>query len=289
MLRPGSWAAGDRHYAAAVGPRSLRAMAARRAFLTGVASVLLASACQVDVTTTVTVAENGSGTVVVEVVLDREAFLRADDLSRQLRVDDLVEAGWEVTGPEPTPDRGRSVVAEKAFTEPAQAASILAEVTGPEGPLSGAGVARSKQFGRTEQSFEATLDLSGGIEAFSDPALSALLNDLPIGQDVATLEEELGAPLADLTSFAIVVDLPAGDVSSSGDPTIDESGERHVFRWEASLGDGPVDLRAQTGEINWAAIGLGVLALAAGLVLVVLLLHRLVARRRPMTAADPGP
>ena len=261
-------------------------MVVRRAFLIGLGCALLATGCQVDATTTVTVDEDGSGTVAVEVVLDREAFLRVDDITRQLRVDDLEAAGWEITGPEPTADRGRRVVAEKGFDHPDDAAGILAEVTGPDGPLTDATVERAKQFGRIEQSFEATLDLSGGIEAFSDPDLAALLNDLPIGQDVETLEEELGAPLAELTSFAVVVDLPAGDVSSAGGPDIDERDDRRVFRWEASLGDGPVDLRAQTGEVNWTAIALAALALVTGLTLIVLLLRRLVARRRPLVAAD---
>jgi hypothetical protein len=261
-------------------------MSARRGFLIGVACVLWATACQVDATTTVTVAEDGSGTVVVEVVLDRQAFLRVDDITRQLRVDDLEEAGWQITGPEPTSDRGRRVVAQKGFDDPDDAAAILAEVTGPDGPLADARVERSKQFGRIEQGFEATLDLSGGIEAFSDPDLASLLNDLPIGQDVAALEEELGAPLADLTSFAVVVDLPAGDESSAGDPAVEERGERRVFRWEGSLGDRPVDLRAQTSEVNWTAIGLAALAVVTGLALMVLLLRRLAARRRPLAAAN---
>jgi hypothetical protein len=247
--------------------------------------VMIAVGCRVDTTTTVTVAEDGSGTVAVEVVLDAEAFERVDDLDTQLRIDDLEASGWEISGPEPTDELGRRVVVTKPFADPTQAATVLAEITGPDGPLTGATVQRSKKFARVEQQFEATLDLSGGIEAFGDAQLTELLAGLPIGQDVATLEEELGAPLADLTSFAVVVDLPAGDVSTSGDPQVSDPDGRRVFRWEGSLGDPPVELRAQTREVDWLVIGLAGLALVTGLTLMILLLRRLAARRRPTAIA----
>ena len=124
-----------------------------------------------------------------------------------------------------------------------------------------------------------------GLDAFGDDELTALLNDLPIGQDVATLEDELGAPLGDLTSFTVVADLPAGDISSTGDPTVDDVGNRQVFRWERSLGDPPAELRARTGEVDWLVLALAVLSLFAFLALVILMLRRLMARRRPMTVA----
>lgn len=259
-------------------------MGAPRVLLAAVGCALLATACRVDATTTVIVAEDGTGTVTVEVVLDREAFLRVDDIDGQLRVDDLAATGWEVTGPEPTADDGRRIVATKPFADPDQAAAVLAEITGPDVLADGA-VTRDKQFGRVEYSFEATLDLSGGIEAFGDDELTALLNDLPIGQDVATLEEELGAPLTDLTSFTVVADLPAGDVTSTGDPEITEPEGRRVFRWEAALGDPARDLRGQTREVDWLVLGLAALAVVAGLVLLAVLLRRLAARRRPTTTS----
>ena len=43
--------------------------------------VLLLSACRVDATTSVQVAEDGSGTVTVEVVLDESAAARIPDLA----------------------------------------------------------------------------------------------------------------------------------------------------------------------------------------------------------------
>ena len=262
-------------------------MLLRRVGAVVVGCLVAATGCQVDATTTVTVADDGSGTVLVEVELDAEAFERVDDLDTQLRTADLEASGWQVEAPEPTAGGGRRVRVTKPFADPDQAALVLAEITGPDTVLTGATVQRSKQFARVEQSFEATLDLSGGIEAFGDDELTALLNDLPIGQNVAALEEELGAPLADLTSFTVVADLPAGDISSAGDPAIVETDDRVVFEWAGSLGDPGRELRAQTREVDWSVIGLALLAILTGLILVVMLLHRALVRRRP-TTVDAG-
>jgi hypothetical protein len=258
----------------------------RRHLIVVVLALLITVGCRVDTTATVTVDEDGSGTVSVELVLDREAVLRLGDVGSQLRVDDLVDAGWEVTGPEPTPDEGARVVVTKPFADPDQAAAVLSEVTGVDGPLRDATVEQQRRFGRVEQSFTATLDLSGGIEAFGDEELTAVLNDLPIGQDVAALEEELGAPLADLTSFTVVAELPAGEVTASGDPEVTETETSRVFRWEGSLGDPARDLGAGTEETDWAVIGLGALAVVAALALAVLIVVRLVGRRRRRKRAD---
>ena len=260
-------------------------MGVRRAALVVVAALLLLTACRVDATTRVIVADDGSGSVAVEVVLDAEALARVPDLAEQLRVADLQSVGWEITGPEPTDDGGSRVVASKPFSDPDAAAVVLGEITGPDGPLRGAVVERSKQFGRVEQGFEATLDLSGGVEAFGDDALTELLNGLPIGQDVATLEEELGAPLAELTSFTVEVELPDGEVSSAGGPEISEGEGPKVFHWESALGDPARDLQAQTRRIDWLVLGLAALAAVVGLILVVLLFRRARKRRRPLMVA----
>ena len=68
--------------------------------------VLVLTGCRVDATTRVEVAEDGSGIVTVEVVLDQEAADRVPDLAEQLRVRDLRRTGWEVTGPEPAAGGG---------------------------------------------------------------------------------------------------------------------------------------------------------------------------------------
>jgi hypothetical protein len=239
----------------------------RRRLLFGLAGVLLlATGCRVDATTRVEVAEDGSGTVTVEVVLDQEAADRVPDLAGQLRIRDLRRTGWTVTGPEAT-DGGVTITATKPFADPDQLADVLAEVGGRRGPVVDASLERNRGFGTTSYDFEGTLDLSRGMATFSDRQLTQLLDGFPIGQDEAALEAELGAPLSDLTSFSFEVVLPDGDGTQT-------------TTYEAALGGPPVAMSASTEERNLTVLGLAAGAAAAVILLVLLLLWRLIRRNR---------
>jgi hypothetical protein len=225
--------------------------------------LLLATACRVDTTVRVDVAEDGSGTVTVEVVLDPEAADRIPDLAQQLRVRDLRRTGWQVTGPEPAEGGGVVITATKAFFEPDQLAAVLGEVGGRRGPIVDPSLTRERTFGRTTYEFTGTLDLSRGIPTFSDRRLTELLDGFPVGRDLAALEAELGAPISELTSFTFEINLPEGD-------------RTETTTFQAALGDEPVPLEAGTEERNPLAWGLAAGAVAAAALLVVVLLIRLV-------------
>jgi hypothetical protein len=235
----------------------------RRRLLFGLLGlVVLATGCRVDTTTTVEVAEDGSGTVTVEVVLDQEAAARVPDLAEQLRVRDLRRTGWEVTGPEADDGGGVTITASKDFFEPDQLADVLDQIGGVTGELT-----RERTFGTTTYDFTGTLDLSRGVRTFSDRQLTQLLDGFPIGQDQAELEAELGAPLSDLSSFTFEIGLPDGDRSQT-------------TTFEAALGDDPVAMAASTEERNLLVFGLAAGAAAAVILLVVVLLWRLARRNR---------
>ena len=235
---------------------------ARRLLLLLASVLVAATGCRVDATTTVEVADDGSGTVSVEVVLDQEAAARVPDLAEQLRIRDLRRTGWTVEGPTEAEGGGLTLTATKDFFEPEQLGVVLAEIGGLSGELS-----RERTFGTTSYDFEGTLDLSRGIRTFSDRQLTRLLDGFPIGQDPAELEAELGAPLSELSSFTFELSLPEGD-------------DTQVTTWEASLGDDPVEMAAGTEERNPLVFGLAAGALAALVLLVVVLLWRLVRRNR---------
>jgi hypothetical protein len=235
---------------------------ARRLLLVLAAVLVVATGCRVDATTTVEVADDGSGTVTVEVVLDQEAADRVPDLAEQLRIRDLRRTGWTVDGPTEADGGEVTVTASKEFFEPEQLGQVLAEVGGVTGELS-----RERTFGTTTYQFDGTLDLSRSLRTFSDRQLTRLLDGFPIGQDQAALEAELGAPLSELTSFTFELSLPDGD-------------DTQVTSWEASLGDDPVELAAGTEERNLLVWGLAAGAAVALVLLAVVLLWRLVRRNR---------
>ncbi len=224
--------------------------------------VLLLTGCRVDSAVRVEVAEDGSGTVTVEVVLDQEAADRIPDLAEQLRVRDLRRTGWEITGPEPLEGGGVTITATKAFFEPEQLAVVLGEIGGTRGPILDPSLTRERSFGRTTYEFTGTLDLSRGIATFSDRALTQLLDGFPVGRDLEALEAELGAPISELTSFTFEITLPEGD-------------RTETTTFEARLGDEPVPMEASTEERNTLVWGLAAGAAAAVVLLVLVLVFRL--------------
>ena len=116
-------------------PSSTRQGGSRRGVLRGalVALVLLIllTGCRLDVDVATTVAEDGSGTVVVTVQADDELLAAAPGLVADLRLDDLTAAGWTVDGPVSAAGDGTRLVLTKPFASPEQANLVLAEVGAP--------------------------------------------------------------------------------------------------------------------------------------------------------------
>jgi hypothetical protein len=239
--------------------------------LLGVVAVLAVAGCEVRTEIGIQVHEDGSGTVAVDIGLDDEAARRS-----QFRTDDLAAAGWTVS--EPTERDGlRWQRAEKSFATVEQAAAVLAELSGAEGPFRDFRLTRQRPFARTRFTFEGTVDFSKGLEAFTDPELAELLDGEPLGEDPAALEEQLGQSLDRVFTFRVALRLP-GDVSSNAPG---QAGNGAV--WEPRLSeDEPVELRASSqvwrwGPLLWTAVSA---AAALGALVLVATMARAAVRRR---------
>ena len=158
----------------------------------------------------VTTDAGGAGRVTVEVSLDGDAASRAPDL--RPRVADLRRAGWEVRGPVTRPDGGKAISARKRFASVEEATQILAEVGEP---LRDVRLTRSRSFAKTRTAFNGTIDLSRGVETFSDAELARQLGGRPLGVDPARLDD-----VNDALTMRVRARLPGGGAS-----------------WEASAGD----------------------------------------------------
>ncbi|HET6951695.1 MAG TPA: hypothetical protein VFI47_15035 [Acidimicrobiales bacterium] len=248
-------------------PRRLRLV------VTCLTVALLATACQVRVAVTVDVAGDGSGSVEVATGLDADALARVPDmdddgtsgsadLGALIRKDDLVAAGWTVTGPDTGGDGVTWVRATKPFGTPEEAEAVLAEVSGPDGPLHDLRVSRRESFGRTELTFSGTADLRGGLEAFGDAGLAAALDGEPLGEDAAAIEARIGQPLADAVPVEVTARLPGDDTT-----------------WTPRLGEGPVAMASEATLYHRPTLALLGLAGACVLALLVVLVVRSVRRR----------
>jgi len=156
-------------------------------------AALVATACQVDAEITVTLEDDASGEVALDVVLDDAASARVPDLADMLETGDLEAAGWTVSPVEATASGGQVVSATKPFGTPAELQSVLDEIAGPDSLVRDLAVYRNRPFGEIELGFGGALDPSGGIEQFSDPDLTSALGGFPLGIDLDELEAELGA------------------------------------------------------------------------------------------------
>ncbi len=162
--------------------------------------VLAATGCQVDVDVTVTVEDDASGDVIVDVILDEAAAEKVTELDAMLETSDLTEAGWDVGPAESTAAGGLVVSASKPFGTAEELVSILGEVAGPEQLFRDVEVLRERPFGQVDLGFGGVLDPSGGLEQFGDADLGAALGGFPLGVDLDELEEELGVDPASTVS-----------------------------------------------------------------------------------------
>jgi hypothetical protein len=136
-------------------------------------AAILLGACQATVRVNVDVTTAGSGTVSVTLDLDRSAA----EAVGQLQLSDLQEAGWRISGPRPTAGGGLTVTASKPFQSPAEAQQIIGEVSGSNGPFRDLHISRRQSLlgSRTTVTARSTVDLTCGVQCFTDPALQQQL------------------------------------------------------------------------------------------------------------------
>jgi hypothetical protein len=176
--------------------------------LGAVVLVAVLSACQAKLQVHTTVEADGSGTVEVAVGLDAEAVAKAGDLGSQLRVDDLRAAGWAVTDPTEEADGYTWVRATKPFADAAGAMAVLDEVNGADGAFGGWTVEKSSSMLSTNFSVDGAIDLTRGLETFSDAQLDQSLGAEGLSGTIAQIEADQGRPVADMVDVEITVTVP---------------------------------------------------------------------------------
>jgi hypothetical protein len=226
-----------------------------------------ATACHVTLAAGVDVARDGSGRVTAGIGLDADALKELGDPVAALRVDDLRQAGWQVEPPRREDDGLTWVRAFKPFADPEQAATIMAELSGPDGPFRDFRIVRTKSLTRSKTTFTGTLDLSRGLAGLSDPELAATLGDVDLGLDLEGLRRRFGDQLARTVTVQVTAGLP-GDMTTNA-PARD--GGRAL--WSPELGQTvQMEATSEALRINPAipiAAGAAVLVLAGVLVFVV--------------------
>ena len=143
------------------------------------AALLLLTGCKVDIRIDVDADDTGAGTIQVTVDVDNVLVTTVPGLASNIRYEDLVTSGWTVEGPIQVNNGGLRIILKYAFESPAEATRALNQINGPNGPLINAELKRTVNGRQVATTFDATAQLTGGLEAFSDAALTAAIGETP--------------------------------------------------------------------------------------------------------------
>jgi hypothetical protein len=246
-------------------------------------AALLLSSCRVDQSVSLTVKPNGSGEVTVVITADKNIVAKAPNLAADLRTDDLVEAGWEVSKPVETKSGGLTVTLVRPFRNPAEANIALSQVNGPKGPLHEMVVARTGNDTNSQWSLAGRLEVTGGLEAFIDDAGLELVGAAPYLANV----QEAGLDLGDAVGITFTAALP-GDIDQS--TGVEGDG---IVSWAVPMDGSKVDIATTSTNVDVVSsisrvskvllLGLLVLWIAATVILLLLVGNARQRRSRPPT------
>ncbi|WP_419842286.1 hypothetical protein [Candidatus Poriferisodalis sp.] len=233
------------------------------AALVGVAVLVSAVGCRVDVVVDIDIAHDGSGSVTVELAFDAEVMQWVPDLGELIVTDGLV--GWDVRHVAEESPAGHvlRVVAVKRFASPAELAQVLAEIDRP--PDGSAGLFRSATFtgsrdgARVLYDLTVTVGLDRPVAGLVNPATADALEGELFGLPIAQIEQRAGASLDELVTLTVRATVPQGSgrLPAEGVMTFNQGGVREL-RVSGELFDAEIaaaDAEAQrlSGRAAWGA------------------------------------
>ena len=207
-----------------------------RRLIVVVLGLVVLAGCRLDVVVDVTMAPDGTGSVVFEAIADEELLQRVPGLLDDLRLDDAVANGWTVEGPTLIEGGGARVVLKHPFSSATELANVLASI-GP--PLTRMAAARTVgDDGQVVNGINGVLTLPNGYDSFADAELLATVGGTPFGDDIASS----GQSIEESFSFTYRVALP-GSLESAETGTDVGDG---VVQWVAPLDGSEVGLYITT-------------------------------------------
>ena len=174
------------------------------------ASLLLVSACTIQLRVKIDLAEDGSGQITAGIGLDEQARNQPafQNIEEALRISDLIEAGWEFESAGLGSDGREWFESAKSFADPDDLQKVLNELTNsPEAfkdwKFSSEITSKTRDF-----AVSGVVDLTDGLNLFTDESLNKLLDEPPLGIAIQTIEEALGTPINETISLQVIINLP---------------------------------------------------------------------------------
>ena len=251
--------------------------------------VFVVSACQVDLSTTVNVAGNGSGTITVIATADAAAVRAAPELATSLNVDDLVAAGWTIETQSPSTDGGLAIVLQHAFTQPDEATVLLSQLSGERGPLQAVTLTRTGNLNDAVYQFNGVGGLPDGLAGFADAAALTALGSAPFAAALA----QSGGALSDALAISFVLTMPGEPLDSTAAITPRQADDTSTtFTWSIPVDATENMLEATTRDrdvsamVAWYGARVLLLILALSVVGAVVYIATVVYRRTRPTPAS---
>ena len=219
--------------------------------------LLALAGCRVDVVVDLTLADDGTGELVVTATADAEVVEQVPGLAEDLRFEDAVAAGWTVEGPTATDTGGLTITLGHAVSSAEEATNLLASL-GP--PFVDVRLTRTSDGDDTITELTGQLVLENGFDSFADSDLLAAAGGTPFAADLAATTPE------ESMSVQLRTTLP-GDIEETTGTEVDG-----VLEWSAPLDGSALDLTTRTVQRpapTWASV-LSVTALVLLAVWVVL-------------------
>ena len=208
-------------------------MTRRLAFI--IVSLVVLSACRLDVSVSVDMEPDGTGTVTVVATADDELVQQVPDLVDDLRLDDAIANGWVVDGPVGAEGGGLVITLTHDFTSAKELANVLTSIGAP---LTRMAAARTEVDGQTTNAINGELVLSNGFETFADADLVQAVGGLPFASEFAAS----GLTPDEAMSFTFRVALPGELVEAPDGIELDDG----VIEWQAALDGTPTGLYIST-------------------------------------------
>lgn len=250
--------------------------------------ISLLSSCQINLTTTVNISENGSGTIVVTASADEAAVSAAPELITSLNLDDIQTAGWSADT-QSTPTGAFTVTLRRNFSTTEEATFFLAQLSGENGPLRDLVVTRSGSTNDAIYQLNGVGGLPQGLSGFADSEALVALGGAPFAAALANRDNVL----EDVLAITFVVTMPGTPLDTDGViAPRDQADVSSTFTWQIPVDQSAITLSASARARNVSAMiatyaSRGFLALMILLVVaIVLYIATIVHRRSGSTPAS---
>jgi hypothetical protein len=204
-----------------------------------IAAVALSS-CRVDATVQLDMNRNGSGNVIVTVIADKDMIAAEPRLLTDFRSQDLIDAGWKISGPETLENGSARIIVVRSFRNPEEATNILSQINGEKGPLKNVVISRAGKETNSTWTLTGQVDIDGGLEAFVDANTLTLLGGAPYAANVTAAGSDLG----DVVGVNFEAVLPGELIETTG---LERAG---VITWRVSMDGAPTDLSTVTRSLD---------------------------------------